>query len=189
MKPVVEKDKSSGFHLLEVHSPSVGVLVVTVFFILAVVVTLCSCLRRSRHLSEGVLMQCSPPRGLVEALKLLGDPHQYVAQVPTAMVHVEAPYIVHCQPDRYSGLVEGVFLYFFLLQQLGNENLILFQICSRLTVLVNRSHVFLAHSIFVTGNGDVPGPHQYQLLVVFVCPVVEFQVEGNCVLDLVSLHI
>ena len=64
-KPTVEKDEShnkiqmsdssSGLHILEVHSTSIGVSVLTVFFILAVAVALwyiCHRMRRSRHLAE-----------------------------------------------------------------------------------------------------------------------------------------
>ena len=64
-KPTVEKDEShnkvqmsdssSGLHLVEIHSPTVGVSVMTVIFLLAVGVGLwylCHRLRRSRRVRE-----------------------------------------------------------------------------------------------------------------------------------------
>ena len=64
-KPTVEKDEShnkvqmsdssSGLHLVEIHSPTVVVSVMTVIFLLAVGVGLwylCHCLRRSRRIHE-----------------------------------------------------------------------------------------------------------------------------------------
>ena len=62
-KPTVERDESqvqmsdssSGLHLVEIHSPTVGMSVMTVIFLLDVSVGLwylCHCLRRSRRLRE-----------------------------------------------------------------------------------------------------------------------------------------